>query len=159
MSGKIMAILFAALVLITGFGLYYLQVYYYYREVEGAQIPATLTLAGADGQPITAPVTDYQGIYSISTPIGQRACFKTDAAEVARAEPYAKPTPLGAPGWFDCYDYGRVTEDLEAGKAKAYLVQKDIAPKIDAVIAVYPDGRAYEWRQTNEEAEEKRTIE
>ncbi|AGT09672.1 DUF6446 family protein [Paracoccus aminophilus] len=158
MSGKIMAIFFAALLLLGGAGLYYLQVYYYYREVPAAEIPTAMTLVGADGQPVSIPVSGFKGIYSVSTPIGNRACFTTTPAEAAAAEPYDKPTPLGAPSWFGCFDYGQITDDIESGAAKAYLGQKNIAPKIDNVIAVYPDGRAYEWRQPNEEAEEKRTI-
>lgn len=156
MSGKIIAIFFALLILIVGGGMYYLQVYYYYREVTDA--PAVLELAGPDGQPVQIPVRDYQGIYSVSSPLANRACFTTDPATAQAAETYEKPTPLIPPRWFDCFDVGQLSDDIDAGLAKTYLVHKDIAPKIDAVLAVYPDGRAFEWRQTNEEAEEKRTI-
>lgn len=154
MSGKIFAFLFAAIVLLAGAGMYYLQVYHYYRQVQPADIPASLTLEGA-----VIPVSDYQGIYSVSSPLANRACFKTDAAAATTATPYDNPTPLIPPRWFKCFDVAQLSEDVASGAAKTYLVQKDIAPKIDAVIAVYPDGRAYQWRQTNEEAEEKRTIE
>ncbi len=158
MSGKLFAIIFALAILIAGPGLYYLQVYHYYREVPAADAPQSLSVVSEDGRTLSLPVRDYQGIYSVSTPIGHRACFTTDAAAAAAAAPYPAATPLGAPGWFDCFDYGAITQDLEAGRATAYIAQKNIAPKIDAVIAVYPDGRAFEWRQANEEAEEKRTI-
>ncbi len=158
MSGKILVVFFAALLLLVGGGLYYLQVYHFYREIAGPDIPTTMTLVGADGEPVEIPVADFKGIYSVSTPIGQRACFTTDAALVAAAQPYPQATPLGTPGWFDCFDYGQITDDLAAGKATAYLAQQNVAPKIDNIIAVYPDGRAYEWRQANEDAEEKRTI-
>lgn len=159
MNGKILAIFFVLALIIAGPGLYYLQVYHYYREVPAADAPQSLSAPGVDRQAVSLPVRDYKGIYSVSTPIGHRACFTTDAATAQTVAPYPAATPLGAPGWFDCFDYGAITEDLEAGRATAHLVQKNIAPKIDAVIAVYPDGRAYEWRQANEEAEEKRTIE
>lgn len=152
MSGKIIAIFFALLVLVAGAGMYYLQVYYYYRDVTDP--PASIALPG--GQVL--PVRDYQGIWSVSSPLADRACFTTDPAAAAGAQTYAKPTPLIPPRWFDCFDPAALTEDLAAGRATAYLARHDVAPKIDNVIAVYPDGRAYEWRQLNEEAEEKRTI-
>lgn len=152
MSGKIIAIFFALLVLVAGVGMYYLQVYYYYRQV--ADAPVSIALAG--GQAL--PVRDYRGIYSVSSPLADRACFTTDPAAAAGAQTYPTPTPLIPPRWFDCFDPAALTDDLAAGRATAYLASHDAAPKIDAVIAVYPDGRAYEWRQLNEEAEEKRTI-
>lgn len=158
MSGKILAIFFAVLILVSGFGMYYLQTYYFYREIPAAEYPSTVTLPSVSGAEIVLPVSDYRAIHSVSTPIGNRACFKTDVAALAEAETYAKPTPISAPRWFDCFAYDSLTEDLESGAAKAYLVQKNVAPKIDSVLAVYPDGRAFEWRQQNEEAEEKRTI-
>ncbi len=154
MSGKIIGIFFAALILIAGIGMYYLQVYHYYREVAPADVPAEIALA--DGGVV--PVRDYHGIYSVASPLANRACLMTDAAAFADAPAYAAPTPLLPPRWFDCFGAGQIADDLAAGNASAYLVQKDVAPKIDSVIAVYPDGRAFEWRQLNEEAEEKRTI-
>ena len=158
MSGKIIAIFFVILILVAGFGMYDLQTYYFYRAIPAAEYPASLEVTGADGAQVALPVKSYRAIHSVSTPIGNRACFITDATVLATAQPYAKPTPISAPRWFDCFDYAALTEDLEAGRAQAYLVQKDVAPKIDSVLAVYPDGRAFAWRQTNEEAEEKRTI-
>lgn len=152
MSGKIIAIFFAALILVAGAGMYYLQVYYYYREV--GTPPATIALAAGP----VLPVRDYRGIYSVSSPLADRACFQTDPAAAEGAQVYAKPTPLIPPRWFTCFDPAALTDDLAAGRATAYLAQRDVAPKIDNVIAIYPDGRAYEWRQLNEEAEEKRTI-
>ena len=159
MSGKLLAIFFAVLILVAGGGMYYLQTYYFYREVPVADYPTSVTLTSVAGEEITLPLSDYRAIQSVSTPIGNRACFTTDVAALAEAQPYDRPTPISAPRWFDCFAYDRLTEDLESGAAQAYLVQKNVAPKIDAVLAVYPDGRAFEWRQQNEEAEEKRTIE
>jgi hypothetical protein len=151
-SGKIIAIILAALALIAGVGMYYLQVYHYYREVESP--PPAITLA--EGQVL--PVRNYRGIYSVSSPLANRACFATEAAAARGAQIHPAPTPLTPPRWFDCFDPAALSEDLAAGRASAYLVHHDVVPKIDDVIAVYPDGRAYEWRQLNEEAEEKRTI-
>lgn len=158
MSGKIIAIFFALLILIAGGGMYYLQVYYFYREVPQAEYPTSLSMAVQDGAAIELPVSDYRAIRSISTPIGNRACLVTDAALLDGQPAYDHPTPTAAPRWFGCFDYAQLTKDIESGATKTYLVQKNVAPKIDSVLAVYPDGRAFEWRQQNEEAEEKRTI-
>ena len=157
MMGRIAVIFLLVGMLIAAAGMYYLQVYYYYREIPADQAPSVLSIVTPQGS-VDLPVTDYTAIHSISTPIGNRACFKTDPALAAQGEPYANATPIAAPGWFDCFDYGELTTDIEAGTAKAYLVQKNVVPKIDSVLAVYPDGRAVEWRQQNEDAEEKRTI-
>lgn len=158
MNGKVVGIGLLATGAVAGAGLWYLQEYHYYREVPAAEHPAVLTLPGADGADIALPVADYRAIRSISTPIGNRACFRTDPALAEAATPYPDPTPTAAPRWFDCFDYGRLTLDIESGAARAWLVAKNIAPKIDSVLAVYPDGRAFIWRQQNEEAAEKRTI-
>jgi len=157
-SGKVIAIFFAALVLVAGIGMYYLQVYHYYREVQPDAVPRSIALAAAEGQAVTLPVSDYRGIYSVASPLADRACFRTDPAAARGAMVHPAPTPLVPPRWFDCFDVAQLSEDLAAGRATAYLAQRNVAPKIDDVIAVYPDGRAYAWRQLNEEAEEKRTI-
>lgn len=154
MTGRLLVIFFGVMVLLAGPGMYYMQVYHYYRTVDAADAPASLAVQGG----AQLPVADYQGIYSVSSPLANRACFTTNASAATDAVPYNAPTPLMPPRWFTCFDAGQLTDDIAAGRATAYLVQKNIAPKIDAVLAVYPDGRAYEWRQTNEEAEEKRTI-
>lgn len=156
MTGRFLVIFFGVMILLAGPGMYYMQVYHYYRTVD--QAPATLAVQGTEGAPVELPVAEYQGIYSVSSPLANRACFTTDPALAATAAPYPAPTPLMAPRWFSCFDAGQLTDDVATGRVATYLVQKNIAPKIDAVLAVYPDGRAYEWRQTNEEAEEKRTI-
>ena len=62
---------------------------------------------------------------------------------------YEKPTPLTAPFWFRCFNAERITKDLESGKASAFLFKKEEFDGIDNVIAVYPDGRSYRWRQLN----------
>ena len=98
MSGKVIAIFFAALIVIAGAGMYYLQVYYYYREVTDR--PQSIALAGGP----VLPVRDYRGIYSVSSPLADRACFVTDARAVEGAQTYAAPTPLIPPRWFDCFD-------------------------------------------------------
>ena len=67
---------------------------------------------------------------------------------------YDAPTPLTAPGWFDCFDAEAIGTALEAGEAFAFLGQKNIHDGVDRVVAVFPDGRAYAWNQLNEKYSE-----
>lgn len=159
MSGRTVGIFLILCMLVAGAGVYYMQVYGFYERVAPADTPRSLALPAAAGGPdIELPVADYQAIDADSSPLRFRACFTTDAELAGGGRPHAAPTPLNGPGWFDCYSAGDLTRDLQAGQARAYLVENDHRPAVDRVIAVYPDGRAYEWRQLNESAEEKRTI-
>ena len=67
---------------------------------------------------------------------------------------YAKHEPLNAPSWFGCFDAAAIGTALEKGEALAFLSQSAIAPKVDRVVAVFPDGRAYAWHQLSPDAEE-----
>ena len=65
-------------------------------------------------------------------------------------------------------ELGKVLGDLEAGsvtleqsmqlwergEALAFLSQAGIAPQIDRVVAVSPDGRAYAWHQIAPDTEQ-----
>ena len=62
---------------------------------------------------------------------------------------YEKPTPLTAPFWFECFNAENITKDLANGKASAFLFKKEEFDGIDNVIAIYPDGTSYRWRQLN----------
>ena len=67
---------------------------------------------------------------------------------------YEKPVPLIGPSWFGCFDANKIGEALEKGEAIAFLSQANIAPQIDRVVAVFPDGRAYAWHQLSPDAEQ-----
>ena len=72
----------------------------------------------------TVRVTGYQGIDASSSPLKLRACFRMDPADVANLAPATDATPLvGHPAGFD------------------------------TLIAIYPDGEGYLWRQLNGEIE------
>ena len=75
-----------------------------------------------------------------------RECFVVDSLDDINLPKYEKP-PLTAPFWFKCFNAERITKDLEDGKASAFLFKKEEFDGIDNVIAVYPDGRSYRWRQ------------
>lgn len=157
MNGKIVAsglILAAAL---AGLVMYYLQVYGFYEEVQELSAQP-MTIADANGAPQPLAVADFKGIDAASSPLRFRACFTTAPEALAALAPYPAPTPTNGPTWFACYNARALGEDIAAGTARAYLSQKNIAPGVDRVIAVYPDGRAFAWHQLNQSAEEKKGI-
>ena len=142
MSGRRLVIgllLFAA---VFGVALYWFQVFAFYERTSGTD---TLPVPGA---PVA--IADYDGIDSASSPLKLRGCFRVDPASVAALPVAAAPTPLVAPFWFRCFDAGALTRDLAAGAATARLVAHDLPEGFDLMVAVYPDGRGYLWRQLND---------
>ena len=142
MSGRRLVIgllLFAA---VFGVALYWFQVFAFYERRSGTD---TLPVPGA---PVA--IADYDGIDSASSPLKLRGCFRVDPAAVAALPVAAAPTPLVAPFWFRCFDAGALTRDLAAGAATARLVAHDLPEGFDMMVAVYPDGRGYLWRQLND---------
>lgn len=130
----------------AGAGVWYTQVHAFYEEVEA---PASVPLAGA-AQGLE--VRDFQGIDSGSSPIRYRACFTAEALPEALSEVprLADPRPPVAPGWFDCFDARAIGEALEAGQARAFLSRENHPTYgVDEVLALFPDGRAFAWRQIN----------
>lgn len=139
MSGRRLMILFLAFVAVFAAALVYYQLFAFYERSGAVE---TLEVAGA-----AVPVADYQGIDARTSPLKLRGCFRADPLLFAAAEPAADATPLTAPFWFGCFDAGRLTEDLAAGRAAAYALGRDAPAGFDLMAAIYPDGRGYLWRQ------------
>ncbi len=142
MNGKVMVIGLLVFVALFGAGLFYTQNYAYYDTTDGRQ--------AIEVQGQTLPVSDYRGIDASSSGLKRRGCFSVDPAAfdgVPRAE---APVPLTPPYWFDCFDTEAIAQDLTEGRAEAYVAAENELDGIDRIVAVYPDGRAYEWRQLNE---------
>jgi Family of unknown function (DUF6446) len=148
-NGKLVGGVIVLSALLAGGAIYYLQEYAYYHDAAftpGSEIVLT-TLAGAT-EPI--PVRGLVGVDADSSPLRFRACFHsqialptlTDAFQI-----YERAEPLIAPSWFDCFDAERIGAALESGEAVAFLGQAGIAPQVDRVIAVFPDGSAFAWHQ------------
>jgi hypothetical protein len=138
MRGRTLILAFAAFAAVFAAVLVWTQFFaFYHRET------ATPLLAGL-------PVADYRGIDATSSPLKLRGCFTLDPAATAELPPAPEATPLVAPFWFRCFDAGQLTEDLASGAASARLLARDEPPGFDAVLAVYPDGRGYLWRQLND---------
>ncbi|MXU65515.1 DUF6446 family protein [Oceanomicrobium pacificus] len=132
-------VLFAVL---FGAALYYFQVYAYYERVSGL---SAITVAGQE-----VAVSEYDGIDADTSGLKLRGCFRTDPQAFDGLPVAAAPTPLTPPRWFDCFDAAALQDDLDAGRATAYMAAENDKDGIDRLVAVYPDGRGFQWRQLNE---------
>lgn len=139
MSGRRLVTGFLIFLVLFVAALVWAQFFAFYHRVEGVE---ALTVAGT-----RVPVTAYEGIDSDSSPLKLRGCMRLDPAAVADLPPAPEATPLVAPFWFGCFDAGELTGDLERGAARAVAVARDEPEGFDEMLAVYPDGRAFLWRQ------------
>ena len=150
MNGKIIGIIIMLSALIAGAGLYYLQIYGFYREVPQATV---LLVSLTDDQPEETTATAIQAIDADSSPIRFRACFTTDLSLPMLTETYVmvdKATPRNAPGWFDCFDATAIGAEIEAGTALAFLGGKNVHFGVDRIVAITEDGRGYIWHELND---------
>jgi hypothetical protein len=139
MRGKPLMIALIGFTALFAAALYYFQVYAFYERSEGV---GALEVAGA-----AVPIADYEGIDAATSPLKLRGCFRADPAAFAAAEPAPEAEPLTAPFWFRCFDARAIGEDLAAGRAAAFRLASDRPPGFDLIVALYPDGRGYLWRQ------------
>jgi hypothetical protein len=149
-NGKIVAGGIVLTAAVMGAGLWYSQQYAYYSVIDPAHAPQMTLVPTAGGAPVALQADDFHGIDATSSPIRFRACFTvaTPLPELtAHYAPYMKAEPLLAPGWFSCFNAQKISLALHSGEAKAFLAQKGVAPDVDRVIAVFPDGHAYAWQQ------------
>lgn len=152
MNGKIIGSFVVITALIAGVAMYWLQVYAFYDEVSADSAEMTMVNI-ATGQPEPVLIEGFEGIDGSSSPIRYRSCFTLPLRTgtlTETYEPYPDPTPLTAPGWFDCFDAVAIGSALERGEAFAFLSQREIHDGVDRVVAVFPDGRAFAWHQLNE---------
>ncbi len=145
MTGRILVILLLGCTVAAGVGAWYLQVHAYYDRLPEQDSVQLTPLAAASAQPF--PVSNFRGIDSDSSPIRYRACFDIDV-DPAQLTPYDNATPLIAPGWFDCFDAGLLTDALSDGRAQAVMGVSNLRYGIDRVV-VLMDGRGYAWNQIN----------
>jgi len=140
MTGRALVLGLAGFTAVFAAGLWYAQVHAWWRQVDGLH---SVRIAGAD-----VPVSDYRGLDGDSSPLKLRGCFRLDPAAVDA--PLAEgAAPLVAPGWFDCFDAAALGAALEAGAARAVEAGRDPAG-FRRVVAFFPDGRAYLWREVLE---------
>ena len=142
MKGRTLMIALLAFTALFAVALVWFQLFAFYERSSGI---GALTVAGA-----TVPIADYEGIDATTSPLKLRGCFRADPAAFAAATPAPEAVPLTAPFWFRCFDARAIATDLDAGRATAYALETDRPPGFDLLVAVYPDGRGYLWRQLNE---------
>tara|TARA_B100002052_G_C15747881_1_gene536364 strand:- start:295 stop:738 length:444 start_codon:yes stop_codon:yes gene_type:complete len=141
MNGKSFVFLFLSVVVIFSVALFYFQNYAYYESIDTRQ---NMVFGNK-----MYKISNYQGIDSKTSGLKLRECFDIDRLDDIDLPKYEKPTPLTAPFWFKCFNAEIITKDLEHGKASAFLSKKEEFDGIDNVIAIYPDGKSYRWRQLN----------
>lgn len=152
-KGRILVVLIVGLTAAFGAALWWFVNYAYYEELDDI----ALIVQRGDGVGFEVPLDPVENavraIDASSSPLRFRACFtlpeEQAATLLADAFDYTDPTPLGAPGWFDCFDADAIGTALEAGEAQAFLIQRDITRGVDRVGALFPDGRGYAWHQLN----------
>ncbi|MBL9059026.1 MAG: histidine kinase [Mangrovicoccus sp.] len=149
MNGKLVGSFIVGTALLAGAAVWYLQTWYFYTSPDPASVEIRLTpIAG--GAPEAIPVEGLSAIDATSSPIRFRACFATPLSLATLTETYRlydRPVPLVAPGWFDCFDAGRIEEALASGAALAFLGDSGVAPGVDRVVAVFDNGEAFAWQQ------------
>lgn len=126
-----------------GMTLWWFQQYAFYEET----LAETVEIAGR-----AYPVTQWQGITAASSPLKMRACFVLQ--EPFEALPSIAPEPLVAPGWFKCFNAEFIDKNLARGYGKAYVAERNDPKGFDRIVAVFPGGRAYMWRQLTETVSE-----
>ena len=142
MNGKILLIGMAIFLTVFTVALYLTQIYGFYQKVN--DLPS-ITVEGRE-----VAVSNYVGLDANSSGLKLRGCFNTDPAEFDGVALHDAPTPLSTPKWFDCYDPAQIDADIISGESTAYLVAVNELDGLDRVVVVYPDGRAYQWRQLND---------
>ncbi|PTV95400.1 hypothetical protein C8J27_10435 [Rhodobacter aestuarii] len=119
-----------------------------------AAVPQAVELTSLiTGLPEPILSENWQAVGEHSAPVDFRACFRTPLSLGLLTETftvYDAAHPLAAPPEFGCYDARRIGADLATGVAIAFLSARDIAPGVDRVVAVYPDGRAFVWQQPSD---------
>ncbi len=139
MSGRRLVLGFLAFVAVFAAALVYYQFFAFYERTD-RHAPLII-----DGAPVA--LADYEGISAESSPLKLRGCFRVDPSAVAALPVATDPTPLTPPPWFRCFDAGRLQEAIELGEAEAFLLAAETPAGFDVMLAVYPDGRGYLWRQ------------
>lgn len=129
---------------VFGIGMWYAQQQVYYQPVSGIE---EVTIGGQ-----VFAVTDYEGADGAITPLKLRGCFRLadPQAAIAAGAPFADAVPLTTPDWIECFDEEVILTDIEAGRATPIMAGLDEGDGADLIMAIYPDGRGYSWRQPNE---------
>lgn len=151
MTGKLLALILLFSAVLAGAGMYYLQIYGFYYDVEPQPGQDVVLMARGGDSPEPINYTAFQAIDADSSPIRYRACFETDLTpdKMAGFVTVEDPEPLTAPGWFDCYDAVVLADALKSGQAQAFMGIKNVHFGVDRIVAVTQDGKGYVWHALN----------
>ncbi|QMU59702.1 MAG: histidine kinase [Boseongicola sp.] len=153
MSGKVVAMFLILVAIFGGGGMYYLQEYGFYEEVQATGTADVQMTTFATGTAEAILYDNFQAIDAGSSPIRYRACFTTPQSLAMMTETYEiydDAIPTNAPGWFDCFDATAIGGALASGDAIAFLGTANVLYGIDRIVAVTTDGRGFAWHQINE---------
>ena len=135
-----------------GVGMYYLQVYGFYEQVQATNVDDVQLTGLESGSAETILYENFNAIDADSSPLRYRACFLTPMSQALLSETYEiyeAPVPTVAPDWFDCFDANAIGADLETGSAIAFLGTFNVIYGFDRVVAVTEDGQGFVWHQMN----------
>ena len=141
MSGTKVVILLLGFTVLFGITLYYFQVFAFYEKVNSVTQIKVLNRA--------VEVTNYTGIDSSTSGLKLRGCFKADPKDFSGLTLASNPTPLSAPFWFECFDNVKLQRDLNKGLLKGFMAKENEKDGIDRIVAIYPNGDGFQWRQLN----------
>ena len=142
-TGTLVAGGLVAVAILFGAGLWYAQQRGYYEVVTGI---GSVRIGDRD-----FAVAGYEGTDGSRSPLKLRGCFRLDdpRAALAAGRPATDAVPLTTPDWIECFDEEAILADIRAGRAAAIMAGEDEGDGADLFMAVYPDGRAFSWRQPN----------
>jgi hypothetical protein len=138
-NGRRLVIGFVAFVTLFAGALVYFQFFAFYERMD--RYPP-LVIGGQ-----TVELEGFEGISAESSPLKLRGCFRVDPGVLAALPVAEDPTPLTPPPWFRCFDAEAIQMAIDAGEADAFLLAADAPDGFDVMLAVFPDGRGYLWRQ------------
>lgn len=110
-----------------------------------------MPLIGDGPEEIATGVVEAMG--DLTASLGFHGCFEMPQSFGLLTETYetAEPTnPQTPPGGLSCFNAEQLAEDLQIGYAIAFWGERNITPGVDRVVAVYGDGRAFVWHQSNQ---------
>jgi hypothetical protein len=137
--GKKLVIGLVGFAVLFGLGLWYAQTRAFYERVDGLE---SITAGGE-----TVAVSAYQGLDGTSSPLKLRGCFTVDTEALAGLPEAEEASPLTTPGWFDCFIPIAIGNAVRRGEARAVVAASNEPAGFDRIIAYFPDGRAFMWRQ------------
>ncbi len=137
-NGKYVVIGLVTFTVLFGLVFWWFQSHAFYQETRADE--AEVVIAGTYYR-----VTEWNSIDASTSPLKMRACFLI--ADPIKAMPALAPEPLVAPGWFRCFNAQVIAENLASDYAKAYVAERNDPRGFDRIVAVFPGGRAYMWRQ------------